>query len=162
MGAPSGFKLVQSRGVVMVDEVDLHIHPAWQRTIIPILSRTLSNIQFIFTTHSPLLVSTLERSNIYNVMLGKGPTPVVSRPDEETFGLSADQLLRSEVFGLDSSRDPEFAEKLRGLSQAAERGESGAALAYLRSASAGGGEDSPEPGEAPDWLKRFAERSKSP
>lgn len=162
MGAPSGFKLVESRGVVMVDEVDLHIHPAWQRILIPTLSRTLKNIQFIFTTHSPLLVSTLERSNIYNVMLGHGPTPKVGRPEEETFGLSADQLLRSEVFGLDSSRDPEFADKLKDLSQAAERGESGAALAFLRGASAGGGEDPPEAGDAPEWLKSFGERSKNP
>ncbi|TBC25609.1 ATP-binding protein (plasmid) [Rhizobium ruizarguesonis] len=161
MGAPSGFKLVQSRGVVMVDEVDLHIHPAWQRTLIPTLARVLSNIQFVFTTHSPLVVSTLERSNIYNVQLGRGPAPEIRRPDEETFGLSADQLLRSEVFGLDSSRDPEFADKLRDLSQAAERGEEGAALAYLRGASAGGAENPPDAGGAPEWLKDFAGRSKS-
>ena len=159
MGAPSGRKLIDSQGVVLVDEIDLHIHPAWQRTVIPTLARTLKNIQFIFTTHSPLVVSTVERANIYNVEMAANATPTVSRPSEETFGLSADQILRSEVFGLASTRDPEFAEKLRALSQAAERGESGAALAFLRSASAGGGEPPPEPGDAPEWLTKFSARS---
>ncbi|WP_024276983.1 ATP-binding protein [Xanthobacter sp. 126] len=158
MGAPSGAKLVESRGVVMVDEIDLHIHPAWQRTVIPTLARTLKNIQFIFTTHSPLVVSTVERANIYNVEMAANATPKVSRPTEETLGLSADQILRSEVFGLDSTRDPEFTRKLQELSQAAQRGESGAALAYLRSASAGGGETAPESGDVPEWLKNFANR----
>lgn len=156
MGAPSGRKLTESRGVVIVDEIDLHIHPAWQRTVIPTLARTLKNIQFIFTTHSPLVVSTIERANIHNVQMGPNATPKISRPTEETFGLSADQILRSEVFGLDSTRDPEFADKLRALSQAAERGQAGAALAFLRSASAGGGEPPPAPGEAPEWLKKFS------
>lgn len=160
MSAPSGFRLIESRGVVMVDEIDLHIHPGWQRTVIPTLARTLKNIQFLFTTHSPLVVSTLERANIYAVHRDRG-SPKIYRPDEETLGLSADQLLRSELFGLDSSRDPEFAARLHKLSKAAEQGQEGAALAFLRGASAGAVDETPEPEDAPDWMKTYADESRS-
>jgi AAA domain, putative AbiEii toxin, Type IV TA system/AAA domain len=158
MGAPSGAKLVDSRGVVMVDEIDLHIHPAWQRTIIPTLARTLKNIQFVFTTHSPLVVGTVERANVFNVESGRAGTPVITRPDEETFGLSADQILRSEVFGLDSTRDPEFRKELDKLSQAAQRGEEGAALKFMRNASIGAGQV-PDSGEPPEWLQKLSTQS---
>ena len=41
------------KGIVLIDEVELHMHPRWQRRIIPVLKRTFPNIQFIITTHSP-------------------------------------------------------------------------------------------------------------
>jgi hypothetical protein len=158
-GAASGAKLVDGRGVVMVDEIDLHIHPEWQRTIIPSLAKTLKNIQFIFTTHSPIVVGTLERANIYKVQRARGGLPVVARPEEETFGLSADQVLRTDVFGLDSTRDPEFQKKLHALQQAAQRGEKGAAVQFMREAAIGGG-DAANVSEPPDWLVKFsAEKS---
>src|SRR5947207_1914827 len=57
---PTGAKLVENRGIVMVDEIDLHLHPKWQMTVLPILARELPNLQFIVTSHSPLLVGSLE------------------------------------------------------------------------------------------------------
>ena len=41
------------KGIVLIDEVELHMHPRWQRRIIPVLKRTFPNVQFIITTHSP-------------------------------------------------------------------------------------------------------------
>ncbi|MBW1803567.1 MAG: AAA family ATPase, partial [Deltaproteobacteria bacterium] len=55
MGCPSGKKLVENKGIVMVDEVDLHLHPSWQRTVVPMLARTFPNLQFIVTSHSPII-----------------------------------------------------------------------------------------------------------
>jgi hypothetical protein len=162
MGAPSGAKLVESRGVVMVDEIDLHIHPDWQRTIIPTLARTLKNLQFIFTTHSPLVVGTLERANILTVDHGRNGMPVIGRPQEETFGLSADQVLRSAAFGLSSTRDPEFSEDLRSLSQAAQNGSKDAALQFMREAAIGGAarDAAPEPiADPPDWMRQIGSKS---
>jgi len=43
----------------MIDEVDLHLHPSWQRRVLGDLLRTFSNTQFILTTHSPFVVETL-------------------------------------------------------------------------------------------------------
>jgi len=48
--------LNQGSGIVLIDEIDLHLHPLWQRKVIPALRKTFPNIQFIVTTHSPLVV----------------------------------------------------------------------------------------------------------
>ncbi len=151
----AGKPLDERRGVVLVDEIDLHIHPSWQKKVIPNLARVLRNIQFIFTTHSPLIVGTLERSNLYTVVSSGTSSPRVSRPDEETFGLSADQILVSEVFGLNSTRDPEFGRHLTQLRKKAERGEPGAALEFMRASSIGAGAE-PDDGPPPEWLKKFS------
>lgn len=50
---------LQAEAVVMIDEVDLHLHPAWQRRVLGDLLRTFPNTQFIVTTHSPFVVETL-------------------------------------------------------------------------------------------------------
>ena len=51
-------------GVVLIDEVDLHLHPRWQRTLIPQLQKTFPNCQFITTTHSPLVLSQVPRQQV--------------------------------------------------------------------------------------------------
>lgn len=48
---------LQGSGIVLIDEVDMHLHPTWQREIIRNLTRTFPNCQFILTTHSPLVIS---------------------------------------------------------------------------------------------------------
>ncbi|MEN8214800.1 MAG: AAA family ATPase [Pseudomonadota bacterium] len=51
-------------GVVLIDEMDLHLHPRRQREVIPQLQETFPNCQFIVTTHSPLILSNLRRDNV--------------------------------------------------------------------------------------------------
>lgn len=51
-------------GVVLIDEIELHLHPSWQQRIIPDLQRTFPNIQFICTTHSPQVLSTVKQKSI--------------------------------------------------------------------------------------------------
>lgn len=55
---------LQTEGVVMIDEVDLHLHPGWQQTILSDLVRTFPKVQFIVSTHSPLIVSTVKPEQI--------------------------------------------------------------------------------------------------
>lgn len=57
-------KLLQSEGIVLIDEIDLHLHPSWQQRIIGDLQRTFPNIQFIVTTHSPQVVSSVHTESI--------------------------------------------------------------------------------------------------
>lgn len=45
------------RGLVIIDEIDLHLHPQWQANVLPALLRTFPDIQFIVTTHSPIVLS---------------------------------------------------------------------------------------------------------
>jgi predicted ATP-binding protein involved in virulence len=58
---------LQSEGIVMIDEIDLHLHPKWQQRIVHQLRRTFPNIQFILTTHSPQVLTTLKRENIRKI-----------------------------------------------------------------------------------------------
>ena len=55
-------------GVVLIDEIELHMHPSWQRKILPMLRKCFPNIQFIVTTHSPQVLGELDESyNIFSV-----------------------------------------------------------------------------------------------
>jgi predicted ATP-binding protein involved in virulence len=55
---------LHTTGIVLIDEIDLHLHPAWQRRVIADLHRTFPQIQFIVTTHSPQIVASVKRSQI--------------------------------------------------------------------------------------------------
>ena len=61
-----------ARGVLIVDEIDLHLHPVWQRQLRNFLSDMFPNFQFILTTHSPL---TAQQAGAGELFLVKRPTP---------------------------------------------------------------------------------------
>lgn len=141
MGAPSGQKLVDNRGVVLVDEVDLHLHPEWQRHVIPTLARALPKLQFVFTSHSPIVVGTLHRENVFvlTTQERQGVTATIIEPSPaEVFGLSADQILRSEHFGLRSSRNEEMVRLIAERARSAREGDPEAALGVLQMMALGG------------------------
>ena len=58
-------ELNEGEGIVLFDEIEKHLHPKWQRTIIPNLRRTFPNIQFIVTTHSPQVLSKVPKENVF-------------------------------------------------------------------------------------------------
>ncbi len=57
----------QSAGVVMIDEIDLHLHPSWQRHVIKDLKLAFPKIQFVSTTHSPFIVQSLSSKELINL-----------------------------------------------------------------------------------------------
>lgn len=91
-----------ARGLLLLDEVDLHLHPKWQRRVIDHLRETLPNLQFIATTHSPLTAQQCGEAELY-VVKREGRQPVTLHHYEAAPNLlRVDQLLVSPVFGLDS------------------------------------------------------------
>lgn len=62
---PSLENKLEGEGIVLVDEIDLHLHPQWQRKLLPALTYTFPNIQFIVTTHSPQVLSHLSRESVF-------------------------------------------------------------------------------------------------
>ncbi len=54
---PSLASPLEGDGIVLIDEVDLHLHPKWQRSLLERLTTTFPGCQFVVTTHSPLVVS---------------------------------------------------------------------------------------------------------
>ena len=134
---PAGTRLVDFRGIVMIDEVDLHLHPEWQLLVLPTVSRALPRLQFVCTTHSPIVAGTVESANLFLVVPDGDSASVLARPEVEVHGLTADQILMSPHFGLESTRAPDFYEKLRQVSAAVSRGEPGAAARFMNMTSLG-------------------------
>jgi len=110
--------------LVLIDEIDAHMHPTWQQSIVPSLTELFPNVQFIATTHSPLIVGGLPPTQI--VRLARDPNGrVVPLPIEEDMVLGrADQLLTSNLFGLDTTLDKptlDILEQIQTLSSNPER-----------------------------------------
>lgn len=59
--------VVDTPGIVLIDELDLHLHPNWQRHVVADLKRAFPNIQFVATTHSPFIVQSLEADELINL-----------------------------------------------------------------------------------------------
>ncbi len=101
-----GLDAYKSGGVVLIDEVELHLHPDWQRQILPILTREFPNIQFICTTHSPQVISSLKPENVQVIKDFK-----VKPLKIHTEGRDSNTIL-TEVFGIEK-RPKEFGDKLQ-------------------------------------------------
>jgi len=89
--------------VVLVDEIDLHLHPRWQREITSYLDALFPNVQFIVTAHSPLVVQAPGVTNVA-VLRRNGDHVEILNDPEEIRGWRVDQILTSDLFGLDSAR----------------------------------------------------------
>ena len=104
--------LESARGVVLIDEIETHLHPRWKMRIVGRLRRCMPRVQFIATTHDPLCLRGLadgEPQVLRRDAFGR----VERAPDlPNVSGLSVEQLLTSEFFGLFSTEDPEFEEEM--------------------------------------------------
>ncbi len=80
---------LHGNGVVLIDEVDLHLHPKWQRSLIQQLTATFPNCQFILTTHSPLVIS--DTKDVLCYVLDDGEL----EERNGLYGLDANQVLLS-------------------------------------------------------------------
>ncbi len=108
------------KGVVLIDEIEQHLHPSWQRTIIPNLRRTFPNIQFIVTTHSPQVLSNVPRENVFILQDFK-----LEKQKPHTEGRDSNAILE-DIFGV-PSRPENWKGQLHELFDAIEKGEKGTA-----------------------------------
>ncbi|MFL5245252.1 MAG: AAA family ATPase [Gemmataceae bacterium] len=102
------FNPAMVEGIVIIDEVEQHLHPRWQRSILKLLRTTFPLIQFIATSHSPLCaLGTTDLTNeaVDLIVL----EPIDGQVQASTFdpprGKRADQILTSELFGLHTASD---------------------------------------------------------
>jgi predicted ATP-binding protein involved in virulence len=89
--------------VALVDEIDLHLHPRWQREITSYLDALFPNVQFIVTAHSPLVVQAPGVTNVA-VLRRNGDHVEILNDPEQVRGWRIDQILTSDLFGLGSAR----------------------------------------------------------
>ena len=76
-------------GVCIVDEIDLFLHPEWQRVVIEQVAKAFPKMQFLFSTHSPLVAGTLEPENIFVMEQESDGTATVKQYTENIYGLTA-------------------------------------------------------------------------
>jgi hypothetical protein len=107
---PASQQPLHEPAVVLIDEIDLHLHPKWQRQLFEGLSAKFPNVQFIVTAHSPLVVQAAGAdANIVVLQRPEGASyvEIACQPNQIRFW-RLDQLLTSDLFGLPSARPPEF------------------------------------------------------
>jgi hypothetical protein len=103
--------LKDAEGIVLVDELEAHLHPQWQLQIVGSLRQTFPRLQFICTTHSPLCLRGLRSGEIRVLRALPGGPIWVDGFIPDAHGMTADQLLTSEIFGLASTLDPVLNDK---------------------------------------------------
>lgn len=108
---PNSVKPLEESGIVLIDEIDLHLHPKWQRTVIDKLSQHFPKVQFIATSHSPLIVqAALDKKANIVVCRKEGDRVVIDNNPDEVKGWRIDQILTSDLFELSSSKSISFEE----------------------------------------------------
>lgn len=101
-------------GVVLIDEVDAHLHPTWQREIGRRLCSIFPKIQFIVTSHSPFVAQAATDHGLFVLrQLNEGGPVEVVQPVPSVKGWRVDQILTSPLFGLTETRDEQTAALLR-------------------------------------------------
>lgn len=78
----------KTEGIVLIDELDLHLHPTWQRRVVADLRRTFPKIQFIATTHSPQIIGEVKREEIILLDVIEGDQL------DQSFGMDSNWILR--------------------------------------------------------------------
>ena len=148
--------------VVLVDEIDLHLHPKWQRDLLARLTELFPQTQFIATAHSPLVVQAAPDANIA-VLRRKGDHVIIDQDAGSVRGWRVDQILTSDLFGLPSARDPaqdelrKRREALLGKSRLTKADEAELSKIEAELIDAPGGE-SPQQIEAMNLIMRAAAR----
>ena len=101
----------QTPGVVLIDEIDLHLHPKWQRHVVADLLRTFARVQFLATTHSPFIIQSLppiEGVRLINL----------DNPTAEAFVNKSVEDITEEVQGIEL---PQRSQRFRDMMRTAER-----------------------------------------
>lgn len=87
--------LEKKPGVVIIDEIDAHMHPSWQRRILPALSRHFPKLQLFCSSHSPLALAGLKAGQAHLLKRDTKGKVVVSRNETDIIGWSTDEILRN-------------------------------------------------------------------
>jgi predicted ATP-binding protein involved in virulence len=123
--------------VILIDEIELHLHPTWQRQVLRRFVETFANCQFVVTSHSPLLLGEVEGKSVR--FLYRDNNKVSSWTPEHALGLDANRVLE-DLMGVEA-RDPETTEKLHEAAQAIDQERFGDALQMIENLESLIGED---------------------
>ncbi|NHQ94290.1 AAA family ATPase [Janthinobacterium lividum] len=97
-----------AEGIILIDEIENHLHPKWKMRLIPMLRKAFPRMQFIVTTHDPLCLKGLSHGEV--LVLRRDQHGVVRAIENlpDIGSMRVDQILTSEHFGLSSAVDPDL------------------------------------------------------
>lgn len=130
---PAREKPLEGQGIVLIDEIDLHLHPKWQRMVVDKLLDVFPNCQFVISTHSPHVITHVSPDDLYRLKLIDGEI-IAARPSE-SYGKNVDRILE-DLMGLETTRPDPIKAELRGIFQKIDGGqlaEASEEIAALRS-----------------------------
>lgn len=107
---------LETEAVVLIDEIDLHLHPGWQRHIVSALAETFTKTQFLLSTHSPAILGQLKSDSIW--IMEKTKSGIVANRPEDAYGQTVDRILE-DIMGV-PARPREVEEELGRLYVAIE------------------------------------------
>ena len=111
----------QTRAFLFIDEIENHLHPTWQRRVIPVLLEHFPGLQIFATTHSPFIVAGLKAGQVHLINRDADGVITASTNTEDIVGWTADEILR--VFmGVDDPTDAETATAASELRQLRDAG----------------------------------------
>lgn len=108
--------------ILVLDEIDLHMHPAWQREIIDNLTNIFPKTQFIVTAHSPLIAQSALEANLVLLKRKKDYIEVINEPDVVK-SWRIDQVLTSDLFGIKEARPKGISSKINKRRKLIMKGE---------------------------------------
>ena len=94
----------RQHGIFIIDEIDAHLHPSWQRRIIPTLTRHFPKVQIFASTHSPMMVAGLKKGQVHLLKRDETGQVVWSRNEQDIIGWTADEIYRT-FMGIDDPTD---------------------------------------------------------
>lgn len=147
---PSLENPLEGEGIILIDEIELHLHPQWQREIIPALTRTFPHCQFIITTHSPQVLSAIQPENIY--ILESSPDGIIAAHPDSSYGRDSNQILE-DLMGT-PERPQLIKNRLEELFQLIDQGDLEGAKQLRKKIAQEIGEDEPELTKAAISIRR--------
>lgn len=102
----------EMEGVVLIDELDLHLHPTWQVQLVPLLKRVFPRLQFIATTHSPMVLPGLTQDEVFVLSQDKDGSVVATQASQSPQLLTGSELYGS-FFGLNQLYPSDLGDKLQ-------------------------------------------------
>jgi len=100
--------------VVLVDEIDAHLHPDWQRRLVELTKKFFPNVQVLATSHSPLLAGALHGKELCVLERDPVTRKVAPLPVEiDTYGMRSQFILASRIFGLSSDRNLDLEHRIK-------------------------------------------------
>lgn len=107
--------LISATGIVLIDELDAHLHPRWKMRIVSSLRQAFPQVQFLVSTHDPLVLRGVRNNEVAVLRREPRRGTVVDQELPPIEGMQVEDLLTSRHFGLESLLDPEVEERLAEL-----------------------------------------------